>query len=449
VRHAIKKHIGDFLAIIALFAIAIGVGGYILSQERLRFPVIEEKPFKVKFEFPDAQAVIPGQGQTIRVAGVRVGDIGTVDLEDGIAVVTADFDPEYDRLVHTDATALLRPKTGLKDMFIELDPGSNDMPLAKENSRIPIENNAPDIDPDEVLAALDTDTRDYLRLLITGAGKGLKGRGSDLQETFARLGPLHRDVAKLSRAIARRRQNLRRLVHNYSGLVNELADHDGDLTRLVDASNDVFRTLGSEDLNISRTIAKLPSTLNQTAETLTKVNTLGRELGPSLESLRPAFRALDDANAALLPFGKQAEPTVRKDIRPFVREARPYVNDLRPAAENLNRATPDLDDSFYELNRFFNLASHNPNGAEPLPSGRDAQLARDEGYLYWVGWIAQVTDSIFNTADGSGPLRRGQFTVSCDTIRDTLAEESGGALIPLLGFLPAINDPAICGTSAP
>ena len=50
-------------------------------------------------------------------------------------------------------------------------------------------NTAPDVDPDEILSALDADTRDYLKLLISGAGKGLKGRGADLQETFARLGP--------------------------------------------------------------------------------------------------------------------------------------------------------------------------------------------------------------------------------------------------------------------
>ena len=45
-----------------------------------------------------------------------------------------------------------------------------------------------------MLAALDADTRAYLKLLITGAGKGLEGRGNDLREVFKRLGPMHRDL---------------------------------------------------------------------------------------------------------------------------------------------------------------------------------------------------------------------------------------------------------------
>ena len=59
----------------------------------------------------------------MRVSGVRVGDITKVDLKDGHAVVTMALDPQYKDLVHTDAKALLRPKTGLKDMFVELQPG--------------------------------------------------------------------------------------------------------------------------------------------------------------------------------------------------------------------------------------------------------------------------------------------------------------------------------------
>ena len=100
------------------------MGGYIVHNQRMRFPW-EGKPFQLQAAFSTAQAVTPGQGQTVRVSGVRVGDITKVGLKDGHAVVTLSLDPEYKDLVHTDATALLRPKTGLKDMFIELDPGTD------------------------------------------------------------------------------------------------------------------------------------------------------------------------------------------------------------------------------------------------------------------------------------------------------------------------------------
>jgi phospholipid/cholesterol/gamma-HCH transport system substrate-binding protein len=144
---AIRKHFKDFIAVVGLIVVAAGVSAYILHNQRLRFPFVEAKPYVLKAEFQTAQAVIAGQGQTVRVSGVRIGDIGAVELKDGRAIVRMDIDPEYKDMVHTDATALLRPKTGLKDMFIQLDPGSNDAPVAKENWTIPVDSTSPDVNP--------------------------------------------------------------------------------------------------------------------------------------------------------------------------------------------------------------------------------------------------------------------------------------------------------------
>src|SRR3954462_3499781 len=113
-RTAIRKPLGDFVALTLLFAVALAAAGYMLAHQRLRFPLIEDKPMTLKADFSDAQAVIPGQGQTGRVAGVKIGDIGKVNLEGGHAVVSLEIDKKYKDLIHQNATALLRPKTGLK-----------------------------------------------------------------------------------------------------------------------------------------------------------------------------------------------------------------------------------------------------------------------------------------------------------------------------------------------
>ncbi len=360
---AIRKRAGDFAAIIALCVIALGVGGYILSQERFRFPFIQSEPFKLKAELSTAQAVTPGQGQTVRVAGVRIGDLSAVDLKDGRAIVTMDIDQDYKRLIHTDATALLRPKTGLKDMFIEVNPGSNTAPLASAGWTIPIRNTLPDINPDEIFSALDTDTRDYLKLLINGAGRGLSGRGNDLQEVFRRFEPTHRDLATVAEAVATRRSNLRRLVHSLNDLNGALAARRGELAELITTSSVVFRAFASEDANISRAIRDFPGALRQTTDTLGRVQRLAQVLGPTAEKLRPAVRALNTANQAIIPFANESTPILSKQIRPFVRDARPIVADLRPAASNLAKTTPDLTKSFTVLNHLFNLLGYNPGNA--------------------------------------------------------------------------------------
>jgi len=435
----IRKHLSDFIAIMVLVAIAVGVGGYILSNQRLRFPLVESAPFEIKAEFSDAQAVIPGQGQTIRVAGMRIGDISKVELKDGRAIVTMALDEQYDDLVHDDATVLLRPRTGLKDMFIALDPGSRTRPVLKEGAVIDASNSAPDVDADEILRALDTDTRAYLKLLINGVGKGLDKRGADLREVFKRLSPLQRDLARVNGALAKRRRNLRRLINNYSSTVTTLGRKDKQLAEFVSSSNKVFGALASEDRNISLAVERFPSTLAQARRTLAKVDDLGQTAGPAFEALRPAIRRLAPANAQVRRFAREAEPILRKDVRPFVRTARPVVRDLDPAARNLAKASPDLRESFFELNRLFNMASYNPGGAEPLSSQPGKNEARDEGYLFWLAWVSQNGSSIFSTSDASGPFRRGIVGLSCSTLKALVNGEPAAEQI--LGVTGLLNSP--------
>jgi phospholipid/cholesterol/gamma-HCH transport system substrate-binding protein len=402
---AIKKHWVDFLAIAGLAVIALAIAVYILSQQDLRFPLVEKSPKRIQIELANAQAVQPGQGQTVRVAGVEVGRIADVEVEDGRALVTLEIQPEYKDLIRADASALLRPKTALKDMFVEIDPGRGEP--VPEDGRITVANSLPDIDPDEIYSALDADTRPYLKLLVAGAGKGLDQRGDDLREVFRRLEPIHRDLARVTRATARRREALKQLIHDYGLLMTELGSHPQDLRRLVTASRTVFDALANEDAEITESVARLPGSLNASAEALRNVREFAPVLRSSLESLRTPIRKLDETNEAVTPFLRQTEPAIRTEIRPFVRAARPWTDDLRLAARDTAKATPDLRRSFGELNRFFNIGAFNPGGAEGLDGKSiSEQRARQEGLLYWLAWTAQNGTSLFSTADAQGPWRR-------------------------------------------
>jgi phospholipid/cholesterol/gamma-HCH transport system substrate-binding protein len=402
---AIRKHWRDFLAIAGLALIGLAVGVYILGQQHLRFPLVQAKPKQIAIELANAQAVEPGQGQTVRVAGVEVGRIADVKLEDGKAVVKLDIEHDYENLIRQDATVLLRPKTALKDMFLEVNPG-NGKPLP-EGGRISVASSLPDIDPDEIYSALDADTRPYLKLLVAGAGKGLRDRGADLREVFRRLEPIHRDLARVTRASARRRGALRELIHDYGLLMTELGKHPQDLRRLVTASRSVFDALANEDTAISASVAQLPASLRASERALGQVREFAPVLRSSLESLRKPIRKLPETNAAVTPFLRQTEPVIRTQIRPFVRAAQPWTNDLRLAARGTSRAMPDLRRSFGELNRFFNIGAYNPNGAEGLDGKSiSQQRQRQEGFLYWLAWVSQNGSSLFSSADGQGPWRR-------------------------------------------
>jgi phospholipid/cholesterol/gamma-HCH transport system substrate-binding protein len=437
---AIRKHLRDFIAIVVIGVIALGVAFYILTNQRLRFPW-EGKTYDIKAAFSTAQAVTPGQGQTVRVSGVRVGDLTKVALKDGHAVVTMALDPQFKDLVHTDAKALLRPKTGLKDMFVELQPGSKKAPLAKRGWTLPISNTLPDVNPDEFLASLDADTRDYLTLLIGGAGQGLKGRGTDLREVFKRFEPTHRDLAAVSGKVAERQQNLRHLIHSLRVLNDTLASKGPELASLIDSSSAVFRSFASEDKAITASIGRFPGTLRTTTDTLGKVERFSKILRPAARDLTPTFAALNRANKAVIPFAKEAAPIVQNQIRPFVRDARPVVRTLKQPANDLATSTPQLTRSFVVLNHLFNLLGYNPNGREgPDKSMNTGPNPREEGYLFWIAWLLHNGDSVFSTSDANGPFRPITLGAPCGVLKQ-FANEAAPMALTLLG---AINDPRIC-----
>ncbi|MGI8428523.1 MAG: MlaD family protein [Solirubrobacteraceae bacterium] len=433
-RRAIKEHSGDVAAIIVLAVLTVAVAGFILHKERVRFPFLDSTPYSLNAEFATAQAVTPGQGQTVRVSGVQIGDIGQVTLKNGMAVVRMDIEPGFRRLIRTDATALLRPKTGLKDMFIELSPGSRSAPLARPGWTIPVSNTLPDVNVDEILHSLDSDTRTYLDLLVNGAGQGLKGQGgNELAQVLERLQPAHQDLARLNRAVAARGTNLRHLVYSLARLNTALAARQAQIVALVDSGSQVLRAFASEDQSISRAVADLPGALAQTTATLAKVRTFADQLGPAATNLLPAARALPAANHALSMLARPSSPIVARQIRPFVVAARPLVRNLRPAAVNLANATPNLQRVFGVLNHLFNYLGYNP--ARP-----------QHGYLWWLAWLDHNARTLFSVQDANGDLRPLFLQASCAT----LAQIANGipALEGVLNLTPILTNLQLCPKQA-
>jgi phospholipid/cholesterol/gamma-HCH transport system substrate-binding protein len=437
---AIRKHLRDFIAVAGLCAIALLTVYVLLQQQRLRIPVLEEKPFELKAEFETAQAVTPGQGQTVVVAGVKIGDISKVELQDGKAVVTMDIERKF-LPIYRNATALVRPRTGLQDVFIELDPGTKSAGDFKDGGTIPLSNTAPEVNLDQVLEALDADTQAYLRTLIVGAGQGLKGRSKDLGKVLGALGPINRELAQLNTEVATRRHNLARLIHNLNVLTGTIGQHSDELAQLVDSSNSALGAIAHQDANVQRAVQLLPGTLATAHDTLDKTAPFARLLGPTFNNLRPFARNLDRLNASVRRVSA-TRPVVRNRIRPLVRTARAPVRNLRPAARRLSKATPRLTDIGTIVNRLGNMATYNPNGAEgPCPTTTVA-CGRDEGYLYWLAWLNHDANSVFQAGDAHGFYRRIYLTGSCNSLTNMLLATPLNAVIqPFANLLASAGGP--------
>ena len=431
-KRAIREHLTDFVAIVGLIAIALAVSYYIVQNQRLRIPFIEEEPFVVKAAFETGQAVTPGQGQTVRLSGVRLGDITKVELDDGRAIITMELDKKHAGLVKQNWRGLLRPKTGLKDMFIELMPGKGDAPAAKDGWVMPVSSTLPDVNPDEFLSALDADTRDYLKLLLNGAAGGLKGRGNDLNQVLKRFEPTYRDLAAVQGEVAKKRKDLARLVHALDTVYTELGSADDDLAELVQSSARVFNAFARERDNVASTVRELPSTLETASDALQRVERMARVIGPASDRLVPVAGALQRSNVATRPFAIEAAPLLRTDIRPFVREARPFVTELSPAVSDLVEAEPNLKRTVGALNGLFNLLAFNDKGRQ----GPDVE-GRDEGYLFYFAWLAHQSVSLFSSQDANGVFRPLVLAGTCNTLANTIPNQ----LVPL----SPLYDANVCG----
>jgi phospholipid/cholesterol/gamma-HCH transport system substrate-binding protein len=437
---AIRKHLVDFLAIIGLIIVALGVASVILANQRLTlpgwFPVLGQDFTEVEAELSTAQAVTPGQGQTVNVAGVEVGEISGVRLEDGKAIVTLKLE-EDSVPVYRNASVLLRPKTGLKDMVAELTPGTKDAGELDEGQRIPIGQTSPDVNLDEILSALDGDTRSYLQLLLSDGAQGLKGNGRELANTIRRFEPTARYTRDIAEQLATRRRNIKRAIHNFSLVVDELGGKDDQLAEFVENSNAVFASLASQDANLRATLRELPSTLTATRTALGKAEVLADELGPTLQALRPGAQALGPTLRQTRPFLRETTPVIRDEIRPFVRASRPLVTELRPAMRDLSALTPKLLRSFKVVNALLNTLAYNPPGDT------------EEGFLFWASWVNHLGPAVFSNQDAHGPIRRGLVVVGCQSLQVLENIVLGNPQLGVLTQLLEAPDRAdVCPTSA-
>jgi phospholipid/cholesterol/gamma-HCH transport system substrate-binding protein len=417
-REILRMYMGHILALAGMILLSAAVSLYVVVHERLRFPWQHQTSIYAEFE--NAQAVTPGQGQSVDVAGVQVGEIGGVSLERGRAVVKLNLTSDDLGPVYRNAHLQLRPKTGLNDMAVEMDPGRPDPSLPDrgklhDGDRLPIENTRPNVNPDQVLAALDADTRRYLEAFVNAGGPGLAGRGADLRRVLRATEPTFAQSRRIAQAVADRRGKVKRLVSNLRLLAHAAASKDRELASLVDASSAVFTTLGNRDADLRAALDRLPGTLRATTTALAATRGLAIDGAPALSSLRPVARELAPALVKARPLLREATPVVRDRLRPLVRDATPLLAALRPSVERIESVTPPLIDVAHVLNRAVNELGYNPPGSE-------------EGYLFWLAWYIHNGNSVLSVEDAHGVAWRGLVMFGCSTLGTVLG--SNPALAP-------------------
>lgn len=395
----------DTIAIIGLALAGIVLMLAIFTQQKATLPswlpLVGEEFEHISAQFSTAQAVTPGQGQAVDIAGVQIGKVSSVELEDGHAVVGMDIEPKYMELIHPNASMLLRPKTNLNDMIVEIEPGTGKEHV-ESGHEFTLRQTEPNINFDQFLATLDGDTRQYLQLLVAGGAQGLGGKGQSLKLSNAlrRFQPFVHYVAKLNKAVAARHVALARAIHDFGQLTGALAQHDSQLRQFVSASDEALGNFANQQSSIQDALERFPSALRAAHAGLSSSDRFSKVAYPSLTKLLPQTAALKPAFKANTELFKQTTAPIRDGIRPFTREIRPLLTASAETAEPFEKSIRNFGNSLGSLNSWFNELAYKPKGSTP-------------SYLFYLPWANHDFNAAFNLQDGGGPVLRGLLLTSC------------------------------------
>ena len=237
----------------------------------------------------------------VRVAGVRVGKVESVDLDGDQVQVTFKIDRGVD--IGKDTGAAIKVKTLLGAMFLALEPAGPGQ--LDEGATIPVERTQSPYDVVEAFSGLaETSERIDTNRLATSL-TALSDLGRNTPEEFqAAL----QGVSALSKNLAERDEQINSLLTHLKKVSGVLGDRSQDIVTLMKDADVLFRAL----------VARRDAIHNLLVSTSTMSQELTTLIRQSRADLKPALTHLDTVVKVLLKNQDNLDETLRL-MAPFYR----------------------------------------------------------------------------------------------------------------------------------
>lgn len=285
------------------------------------------------------------KGALVRIAGVNVGEVTAVEpIRQGApgARITMRIDPAG-RPIHKDATLALRERIFLEgNEFVDLHPGTPTAPILGDGEVIPATSTAHiPVQLDQVLTALQADTRADLVRLLAELSTGLSGKGGiGYNRSVQYWRPAFEGSAIVNDAtLGTAPHDLSRYLRGQGTTAAALDRNPPALKSLITNFNTTAAAFAREHVALEQTISDLPRTLRIARPALHALNSSFPPLRRLTADLRPAVRSTGPMIDASLPFFTQARLLVGHD------ELQGLISDLHeavPYLAKLNARTPAL-----------------------------------------------------------------------------------------------------------
>ncbi|MBT2394847.1 MCE family protein [Streptomyces sp. ISL-100] len=242
---------------------------------------------KYSAAFSEAGGLKPGD--EVRIAGVKVGKVDDVGLDDGHVKVTfrVKEDPEFG----TRTGASIRVKTILGSKYLALEPKGSG--LLEPGSEIPLSRTVPAYDVVEAFSELTTTTEKIDKERLATALDTLSATFEDApDEVKASIAGL----SKISRTVSSRDEALRELLGHANGVTGVLAKRKGEFSKLVKDGDKLF-----EEINARRQVihALLKSSVALSIQLSGLVKDNREAIGPALSRLNTVVKMLERNQASL------------------------------------------------------------------------------------------------------------------------------------------------------
>jgi ABC-type transporter Mla subunit MlaD len=328
--------------------------------------------YRVRAIFDNASFVIAGED--VKVAGVNVGTIDSLDVDDQHrAVVVLKIDDPAFRPFRTDAKCHVGLQSLIGEQFIECEPTqvrggdrapAPELPTIKDGEPgagqhlLPIGRTSSPVGADLLNNIMRVPQRQRLPLIINELGAGLSGNGEALSAALKRASPTLQQADELVATLARQNAMLGKLVDDSDAVLAPLAKRRKDLGTFVENVGDTAAATAREGDALEQNFARFPAFLQQLGPAADRLAEMADQTTPAIRNLASEAATVNASTKLLGPLAKQATPTLktlgkvadegRKTFPKFEAQA-DQLNQLGtplvPLAENLAKLSSSFDDT--------------------------------------------------------------------------------------------------------
>lgn len=272
---------------------------------------------------PTAASLAPGSRVTM--AGVPVGNVGSVKRVGLAAEVTLNITDSQVTPIPSDSRITLRMRTPLSENYVEITPGTAHTSL-RSGATLPASQTSPYVDVDQILSTLQGSARTHARELIQSIGGALNGRGDELNALLGGAAGVVTNGSRVMEILAADRASASRLVQELGNVAASVGERDASIMQIGQKGLVALRAVAGRDQALRSMLAALPSTLAQVRITTNTLGAVSQTATPVVQDLSAAVHVLQPAVV---------------DLRPASAVGRTVLSDLSAASPGLTTTLKD------------------------------------------------------------------------------------------------------------